>query len=113
MTDDMATPKSHPASRIETEMRALGRCLMPHENNSHTRKGVTLLLVAGWLGWSLGISHGSFARGDAVVAGYTAYQLFTYATIYAFARLHNLEVQNLLGGASTVNQPTDDNRDDG
>lgn len=87
---------------------------MPHDENSHLRKAMTLLLVTLWVAWSVGRAHGAIGTGgDVVLAGYTAYQMFTYATIYAFARLHHLEVQNILGSKLPVKQRQETGTDDG
>lgn len=109
MTDATPSPSHRPLlCRAKTELRALGRCVMPHDGNSHRRKATTLLLVAGWLVWSIGLAHGALERGETVMAGYTIYELFSFLVIYMFARLHDLEVSNLLGADLNTSDGGDD-----
>ena len=81
---------------------------MPHENNSHSRKLLTLLLVGGWLVWSMGIGHGTFVEGDELLMGFTTHDLVSILVIYLFARLHDLEVNMLLENAAGVRSGSDD-----
>lgn len=77
-------------------MRALGHCLMPREEDL-LQKATTLVLVTGWLVWSIGLGMETLSKGEVVLWGFTIYELFSFVVIYAFARLHDLEVKRLLG----------------
>lgn len=94
--------------RVAIELQALGRCMTLHEDNSALRKTATIVLLLGWLGWSIGIDHGTLTPGNSILWGHSAYHLFSYMTIYAFARLHDLEVKALLPVANGLNDTDDE-----
>lgn len=82
--------------RARIELQALGRCMKPHAENSHQRKLITIIMVVGWLIWSFGLAQGFFEAGPSVYGPFTIYQILSLLVMYAFARLHDLEVENLL-----------------
>ncbi len=50
--------KFHPFRDHATELRALKLAILPHENNSDSRKAVTLMLAGSWCVITIGISFG-------------------------------------------------------
>lgn len=90
------TPCVDPRNRAKIELRGLRNCLMPRDDD-YLRKATTLILVVGWLVWSIGLGTNTLNKGGAVLWGFTIYELFSFVVIYAFARLHDLEVKRLLG----------------
>ena len=90
--------------RLKIELLGLGKCVNPSNGTAEDaalRKWTTLLLMAGWLAWSIGKAGGALDAGPDVFMGWNVYTLFSFVVIYAFARLHDLEVDRLLSRVST------------
>ena len=101
--------------RLKIELLGLGKCVDPNNGtaaDAALRKWTTLVLITGWLVWSIGLSHGALQQGETVFMGWTIYQLFSLVVIYAFARLHDLEVERLLSRVSTETPRQEDRRED-
>lgn len=60
------------------------------------RRSTTRLFVIGWLLWTFGIGAGILTQGDVVLQGFTIYQLTSFVVLYAFGRMHDLEVDKYL-----------------
>ena len=112
MSNEMSCPEVEAAEcRAKIELRGLRNCLMPRDDDA-LRKAMTLILVVGWLIWSIGLGTDTLNKGGAVLWGFTIYELFSFAVIYAFARLHDLEVKRLLGLEESASDKLDRWADD-
>ncbi len=73
--------------KLKCEVYCLLLAFIPHSNNDHTTKAVTLLFVATWSIVTLGSAYG-YASPDSI-----QYGVFSALVFYFFGRSHGLEVE--------------------
>lgn len=106
MKDDVDVCSLPAEKRAEIELKALVTCLMPRNDDELLKRVITFLFVVGWLFWTAGLGLGIVDKGGSVLWDFTMYELVSFTVIYAFARMHDLEVHRLasLVGFNTGSQ---------
>lgn len=87
--------------KIKCEIFCLFLALIPHSNNDHTTKAVTILFVLTWCSVTLGSAYGH-ADPDPI-----QYGIFSALVFYFFGRSHGLEVEWLSTMGVTEAKPKD------
>lgn len=100
-------PHCDPTDRAKIELHALGRCVMPHDDNSFGRKIVTLVFVTVWAAVTLGLAFESVA---VVTPPY--YGLFTAIVFLIVGRQWDIEVERLLPTSTQLQAPNQEDDDD-